>query len=360
MNNSNKYSLISIIDGEQIIKLGYPNLTTFSLIMSRKLKDSPLEYEKYYRVKNSRRVNEDCENYILLKSAFGIKDKEKVCLSAKNMDQYEINAHKNHYKERYVGQQFGIVPIIPYNWVSNIVKKTGNHYYKSGVDSYEEYTLGYYPKKIIDFDFKYSNFIFGNTYHDILVPYSHAFNMNSFSITEDKFSLPSIIEDELVIEHHSVYHATTSNGKEIRAIKYSDEWFSVEPVKWIKIGDNLVCEDVLFESPVHMKNDYIQNDDIKSFDDTFLKWYIDNIFTNDLFKYTDLSCMKEQIPLAIDEDIETKVEEIERLKQIKANIILQQQNEQNNQQRIVDIADDSIMDMLGNEEDIARVKSKIR
>ena len=57
-------------------------------------------------------------------------------------------------------------------------------------------------------------------------------------------------------------------------------------------------------------------------------WYIDNIFTNDLFKYTDLSCMKEQIPLAIDEDIETKVKEIERLKQIKANIILQQQNEE--------------------------------
>ena len=35
--------------------------------------------------------------------------------------------------------------------------------------------------------------------------------------------------------------------------------------------------------------------------------------------------MKEQISLAIDEDIDIKLKEIERLKQIKANLILQQQ-----------------------------------
>ena len=35
--------------------------------------------------------------------------------------------------------------------------------------------------------------------------------------------------------------------------------------------------------------------------------------------------MKEQISLAIDEDIDIKLKEIERLKQMKANLILQQQ-----------------------------------
>ena len=74
-----------------------------------------------------------------------------------------------------------------------------------------------------------------------------------------------------------------------------------------------------------MKNDYIQNGDIQSLNDTFVKWYIDNIFTKDLFKYTDMSFMKEQISLAIDEDIDIKLKEIERLKQMKANLILQQQ-----------------------------------
>lgn len=74
-----------------------------------------------------------------------------------------------------------------------------------------------------------------------------------------------------------------------------------------------------------MKNDYIQNDDIQSLNDTFVKWYIDNIFTKDLFKYTDISFMKEQISLAIDEDIDIKLKEIERLKQMKANLFLQQQ-----------------------------------
>ena len=74
-----------------------------------------------------------------------------------------------------------------------------------------------------------------------------------------------------------------------------------------------------------MKNDYIQNGDIQSLNDTFVKWYIDNIFTKDLFKYTDMSFMKEQLSLAIDEDIDIKLKEIERLKQMKANLILQQQ-----------------------------------
>ena len=79
-----------------------------------------------------------------------------------------------------------------------------------------------------------------------------------------------------------------------------------------------------------MKNDYIQNDDIQSLDDTFVKWYIDNIFTKDLFKYTDISFMKEQISLAIDEDIEIKLKEIERLKEIRSNLTIRENKEKNN------------------------------
>lgn len=67
---------------------------------------------------------------------------------------------------------------------------------------------------------------------------------------------------------------------------------------------------------------------------TFVKWYIDNIFTKDLFKYTDISFMKEQISLAIDEDIDIKLKEIERLKQMKANLILQQQIKGTSQRNI--------------------------
>ena len=90
-----------------------------------------------------------------------------------------------------------------------------------------------------------------------------------------------------------------------------------------------------------MKNDYIQNDDIQSLNDTFVKWYIDNIFTKDLFKYTDISFMKEQISPAIDEDIDIKLKEIERLKQIKANLILQQQIKGTAQRNILNFFEES-------------------
>ena len=103
-----------------------------------------------------------------------------------------------------------------------------------------------------------------------------------------------------------------------------------------------------------MKNDYTNNDNIQSLDDTFLKWYIDNVFINDLFKYTytDLTFMRENLPVGIDEDIETKLKEIERLKQIKANLILQQQGEEH----IIDIARNNIMDILENQESDAKVR----
>ena len=81
----------------------------------------------------------------------------------------------------------------------------------------------------------------------------------------------------------------------------------------------------------------------------------DNVFINDLFKYTytDLTFMRENLPIGIDEDIETKLKEIERLKQIKANLILQQQGEEH----IIDIAHNNIMDILENEESDAKVRT---
>ena len=80
-----------------------------------------------------------------------------------------------------------------------------------------------------------------------------------------------------------------------------------------------------------MKNDYINNDNIRSLDDTFLKQYIDNVFIYDLFKYTytDLAFIREKLPVGIDEDIKLKLKEIEKLKQIKENLVLQQQMEKN-------------------------------
>lgn len=77
-----------------------------------------------------------------------------------------------------------------------------------------------------------------------------------------------------------------------------------------------------------MKNDHVQNDDIQSFDDTFLKWYIDNVFTRDLFKNVDYNLIKNKMIFSICEEIDTKLKEIERLKQMKANLILQQQSEE--------------------------------
>lgn len=62
--------------------------------------------------------------------------------------------------------------------------------------------------------------------------------------------------------------------------------------------------------------------------------------------------MRENLPVGIDEDIETKLKEIERLKQIKANLILQQQGEEH----IIDIARNNIMDILENQESDAKVR----
>ncbi len=342
--SNNNYSLISVIDSEQIMRLGYPSLTSFSLMMSRNLKSSNFELENYYLYKDNPFKNKEYdEDYLLLKSNLNTaEDGEKVCLSVKNMDKnldtHEIINCQNCYKERYVGQQFGIVPSIPYNYVCDIATKVGSSYYKNVFNSkkpdnrlsrnegicYDNYILGYYPKSIIDFEYKYARWDH-DVYPNIYIP-SKNFTENSFIKTEEKITLPSILDDKLIIEDYNVYCAI-DNNEEIRAIKYNDEWFCIEPVQWIKIGDNLVCEDVLFESPIHMKNEYVKNDNIESLDETFLKWYIDNIFTRDLFKYTDLSSIKKQISLAIDEDIDTKLKEIERLKQLKANLILQQQSE---------------------------------
>lgn len=318
MSKNNNCSPISVIDSEQMIITGYREHTALAYRMYKNLINSSYEY-KYYAGKKynccTYQREHDMASYILLKSYYkNIKGFEDCCLSSRVMYNYEYEHEHGicDYRKRYIGKQYGIVPTIPYKYVYKTAKKLSE---KFGNDNC--YALGYYPSKMIDFVDEL-HYITDNE-RDILPKES------DFIITDDTFSFPIIIDDKLELENYNVYKATTEKGIEIKAIKYNDKWFRIEPVVWELIGENLVCTKILFESPVHMKNDYIQNGDIQSLNDTFVKWYIDNIFTKDLFKYTDMSFMKEQISLAIDEDIDIKLKEIERLKQMKANLILQQQ-----------------------------------
>lgn len=325
MSKNNNCSPISVIDSEQMMIIGCREHTALAYRMYKNLINSSYEY-KYYAGKKydccTYQRQHDMASYILLKSYYkNIKGFEDCCLSSRVMDNYECEHSICDYRQRYIGKQYGIVPTIPYKYVYKTAKKLSE---KFGNDNC--YALGYYPSKMIDFNEKQYRIDFVDELHyikdnerDILPKES------DFIITDDTFSFPIIIDDKLELENYNVYKATTEKGIEIKAIKYNDKWFRIEPVVWELIGENLVCTKILFESPVHMKNDYIQNGDIQSLNDTFVKWYIDNIFTKDLFKYTDMSFMKEQISLAIDEDIDIKLKEIERLKQMKANLILQQQ-----------------------------------
>ena len=325
MSKNNNCSPISVIDSEQMIIIGYREHTALAYRMYKNLINSSYEY-KYYVGKKynccTYQRQDDMASYILLKSYYkNIKGLEDCCLSSRVMDNYEYEHGICDYRKRYIGKQYGIVPTIPYKYVYKTAKKISE---KFGNDNC--YALGYYPSKMLDFNEKqyWIDFVDEVPYikdneKDILPKES------DFIITDDTFSFPIIIDDKLELENYNVYKATTEKGIEIKAIKYNDKWFRIEPVVWELIGENLVCTKILFESPVHMKNDYIQNGNIQSLNDTFVKWYIDNIFTKDLFKYTDMSFMKEQISLAIDEDIDIKLKEIERLKQMKANLILQQQ-----------------------------------
>lgn len=325
MSKNNNCSPISVIDSEQMMIIGYREHTALAYRMYKNLINSSYEY-KYYAGKKynccTYQRQHDMASYILLKSYYkNIKGFEDCCLSSRVMDNYEYEHGICDYRKRYIGKQYGIVPTIPYKYVYKTAKKISE---KFGNDNC--YALGYYPSKMLDFNEKqyWIDFVDEVPYikdneKDILPKES------DFIITDDTFSFPIIIDDKLELENYNVYKATTEKGIEIKAIKYNDKWFRIEPVVWELIGENLVCTKILFESPVHMKNDYIQNGDIQSLNDTFVKWYIDNIFTKDLFKYTDMSFMKEQISLAIDEDIDIKLKEIERLKQMKANLILQQQ-----------------------------------
>ena len=325
MNNSNKYSLISIIDCEQLLKRGFADCSSFANEMYESLKWNINRLRKPYEWCDSLYYGPYRDNYILLKS--DSKNEKEGWLSSKIMSSSEeIIYGKKEYKNRHTWQQFGIIPVVPYKYVSKVVKKTENEYY----------TLGSYPKERIVFK-EEPRTIYGGVPGWIYA--GSTFNEESFQKTEDKISLPSIVieEDKLIIEDYSIFKTITSNGEEIRAIKYHNNWFKVAPVNWVKIDDCLVCTCALFESPIHMKNDYVQNDDIQSFDDTFLKWYIDNVFTRDLFKNVDYNLIKNQMIFSIGEDIDTKLREIERLKQIKANLILQQSEE-----HIIDIANRNI------------------
>lgn len=292
---NNNYSPISVINSEQILLTKYINYT--DLAKHRSVED----FFRYAHIA-----------YLIKSNPYSAIDSSDLyCLLGLNHYDY----HTNDYHTDLVSQKlneifgFGIIPTIPYKLVSKIAKLKDNGLYE----------LGHYPQRFLWNDakdctsfLKIGNFVTPNE-SEFVKP-----------VLEEKFSFPVIEDNKVVVKNFDVYKIKNKEEYEVKVIFYP-ECYKIEPVEWIKFGNDLVCTKVLFNSPVHMKNDYVKNDDIQSFDDTFLKWYIDNIFTRDLFKYTDLSFMKEQIPLAIDEDIDIKLKEIERLKQMKANLILQQQ-----------------------------------
>lgn len=336
------YSPISVINSEQMMIAGYCWHTAFSNEMYKKIRDSSYEkkyydWDKFWDKYHSRyQWEKEIASYILLKSYYknsnGLED---FCLSSRVPEDWEARKSAKDYRKRYIGKQYGIVPTIPYKYVSKIAKM----YRESSFRNYNFYALGHYPCQKIDFTHTWWYVDLVDELHCIgKQKLEHLPGKSEFHIIDEQFSFPTIIDDKLELETYNVYQAKTYEGTEIKAIKYNDELFQIEPVLWKKIGDDLVCTNILFESPVHMKNDFVQNCDIQSLNDTFLKWYIDNVFVQDLFKYTDLSFMKDQMPLGIDEEIDSKLKEIERLKQLKANLILQQRSEEH----IIDTAHGNI------------------
>lgn len=336
MNNIiNNYSPISIIDFNQITRIGvdYFESTNFSEEMYKKFLNNSFESRYYPSDRNISFTEFHSDEYTYRKRDFIFlksnpckftNQEELRCLSSMVKKGYDrINTY---YKHREIDKQFGIVPTIPYKYVSKIAKK----------DSRGLYELGHYPQFL---------FCSGAIVGDDIQP-----TEEEFSITEKKYSLPTITENKLVTESYDVYKAMSSKGKEIRAIKYNDTWFKIQPVKWIKVENDLVCTSILFESPIHIEKNYNTScsedgDFVLSFDNTFLKWYIDNIFTEDLFKYTDRTFMKEQTLLGLNEDINSKMKEIDRLKKIRENLLLQQQE----QKYLIDIARGNITSLFEDE-----------
>lgn len=325
------YSPISVIDCEQMMISGNPGQSNFSFEMYKNFRASSHEkkyydWDKYWEIYHQHyQFEQAISNYILLKSYYknsnGLED---FCLSSRIIEDWE-NRNSKDYRKRYIGEQYGIVPTIPYKYVSGIAKIYENKYFHVN----NLYALGYYPQEKIDFRKTWCDIDSIDELHYIGEnELEHLPSKSKFQITDEKFSFPTIIGDKLVLEAYDVYQAKTEEGTEIKAIIYNDEYFRIEPVIWKKIGDNLVCTNILFETPVQMNNDYINNDNIQSLDDTFLKWYIDNVFIHDLFKYTDLTFMRKNLPIGIDEDIKLKLKEIEKLKQIKEYLILHQQREE--------------------------------
>ena len=367
------YSPISVINCEQLMISGNPRHTNFSFEMYKNFRDSSYEkkyydFDEYWKRYCARyQFEEATASYILLKSYYkndnGFKDyclggselEEACCLGSRIMNDVEIEHQASDYRIRYAGKQYGIVPTISYKYGSGIAKIYKDSFFH--LDDY--YVLGYYPKQKIDFRKTWCCVdLVDELYYIGEKSQEHLPLKSEFYIMDEKFSFPTIKDDKLVLEAYNVYQAKTKEGTEIKAIIYNDEYFRIEPVIWKKIGDDLVCTNILFETPVQMKNDYINNDNIRSLDDTFFKWYIDNVFIYDLFKYTytDLAFIRENLSVGIDEEIKLKLKEVEKLKRIKEKLILKQQGEK----RSFDIVHNNIMGTLEDEKDITKSKVKTR
>lgn len=281
------YSPISVISSEQLVLRKYINHTDFAKCNS------------VYQGGTVFLINSNLYNDINNSGLYGL-----ICVKDYGWGEvkYEYKIYNRKLDSSF---SFGIIPTIPYKLVSKIAKLNDKGLYE----------LGHYPQVEDHSNYWEVRVFFDSNESEFLEP------------LKEKFSLPmkEYNKEQVKVKSFDVYKIRDNEDK---IVWNGQAVFKIEPVEWIKYGDNLICSKVLFYSPIHMKNDYVQCDDIKSFDDTFLKWYIDNTFISDLFKYTDLSYIKEQIPIAIDEDINTKLKEIEKLKQMKANLILQQQSEE--------------------------------
>lgn len=199
------------------------------------------------------------------------------------------SAISKHFKDGEIKQFKGIIPTIPCKHIIDYANKISDKFYE----------FGFFPNSKLDISF------FKNQNLEI---------ENVFKCTGEKFSFPRVENKKIVIKPYNVYEF---NG--IKAIKYEDGiWYKVEPVKWEKRGEYFISNKILFQLPLHIVE--LDNGSL-SFDDTFLKFYLDNFFAKELVQGTNYAFSSESVLLDLDDQIKSKTAEIERLQQIREYII---------------------------------------
>ena len=137
---------------------------------------------------------------------------EDCCIGSRVVDERESRNFVKDYRTRCVGKQFGIVPTIPYKYVSDIAKIYKNRYFT--LDNC--YALGYYPQQKIDFSKTWCCIDLVDELHYIGENnQEHLPIKSNFRITDEKFSFPTIIDDKLVLETYDVYQAKMMSISEL-------------------------------------------------------------------------------------------------------------------------------------------------